>query len=92
MTGNSVLLPGGGEFSQGIAILEAFFARQQQAVRQARGHAFSEGDRAKGTHPPKRGVWVRHRDFPEGHPFQYYSCPQALNCGVLMGSGVVAQV
>ena len=40
----------------------------------------------------KRKLWVRHRDFPGGHPSQYYSGPWALSCGVLMGSGVVAQV
>lgn len=37
-------------------------------------------------------LWVRHQDFPGGHPSQYYSGPWALSCGVLMGSGVVAQV
>jgi hypothetical protein len=38
------------------------------------------------------GVWMQHRDFPGGHPSQYYSGPKALNCRVLMGSGVVALV
>jgi hypothetical protein len=40
----------------------------------------------------KGGVWMQHRDFPGGHPSQYYSGPKALNCRVLMGSGVVALV
>ncbi len=35
---------------------------------------------------------MQHRDFPGGHPSQYYSGPKALNCRVLMGSGVVALV
>ena len=34
--------------------------------------------------------WVRHEDFPEGHPFQYYSRPQAFSFGGLMGSGAIA--
>lgn len=36
--------------------------------------------------------WMQHRDFPGGHPSQYYSGPKALNFRVLMGSGVVALV
>ena len=35
---------------------------------------------------------VQHQDFPGGHPSQYCSGPSALNCGVLMGSGVLALV
>ena len=35
---------------------------------------------------------MQHRDFPGGHPSQYYSGPKALNFRVLMGSGVVALV
>ena len=35
---------------------------------------------------------VQHRDFPGGHPSQYYSGPSALNCGVLMGSGALTLV
>ncbi|GLJ59150.1 hypothetical protein SUGI_1494440 [Cryptomeria japonica] len=35
----------------------------------------------------KKGL--QHRDFPGGHPSQYYSGPSALNCGVLMGSGAL---
>ncbi len=37
-----------------------------------------------------RKRWVRHEDFPEGHPFQYYSRPQAFSFGGLMGSGAIA--
>jgi hypothetical protein len=37
-------------------------------------------------------TWMQHRDFPGGHPSQYYSGPKALNFRVLMGSGVVALV
>jgi hypothetical protein len=41
----------------------------------------------------ERGAkWMQHRDFPGGHPSQYYSGPKALNFRVLMGSGVVALV
>jgi hypothetical protein len=39
-----------------------------------------------------RQNWMQHRDFPGGHPSQYYSGPKALNFRVLMGSGVVALV
>ncbi len=48
--------------------------------------------------PPPRGTpggtkkRMQHRDFPGGHPSQYYSGPKALNFRVLMGSGVVALV
>ena len=38
------------------------------------------------------GKRVQHQDFPGGHPSQYCSGPSALNCGVLMGSGVLALV
>ena len=40
----------------------------------------------------KEQKWMQHRDFPGGHPSQYYSGPKALNFRVLMGSGVVALV
>ena len=40
----------------------------------------------------KKQKWMQHRDFPGGHPSQYYSGPKALNFRVLMGSGVVALV
>jgi hypothetical protein len=40
----------------------------------------------------KKDSWMQHRDFPGGHPSQYYSGPKALNFRVLMGSGVVALV
>ena len=40
----------------------------------------------------KEAKWMQHRDFPGGHPSQYYSGPKALNFRVLMGSGVVALV
>ena len=40
----------------------------------------------------KKEKWMQHRDFPGGHPSQYYSGPKALNFRVLMGSGVVALV
>ena len=35
---------------------------------------------------------VQQRDFPGGHPSQYYSRPSTLNCGVLMGSGALVLV
>ncbi len=46
----------------------------------------------RGEEKKGKGVWMQHRDFPGGHPSQYYSGPKALNCRVLMGSGVVALV
>jgi hypothetical protein len=36
--------------------------------------------------------WMQHRDFPGGHPSQYYSGPKALNFRVLTEPGVVAGV
>uniref|UniRef100_K4AV60 Uncharacterized protein n=1 Tax=Solanum lycopersicum TaxID=4081 RepID=K4AV60_SOLLC len=30
---------------------------------------------------------IKHEDFPGGHPCYYYSRPNTLNFGVLMGSG-----
>ncbi|KAK4590180.1 hypothetical protein RGQ29_020646 [Quercus rubra] len=35
---------------------------------------------------------VQHEDFPGGHPSSYYSRPNTLNCGVLMGSGALVLV
>ena len=35
---------------------------------------------------------VQHRDFPGGHPSQYYFGPSALNYGVLMGFGALTLV
>jgi hypothetical protein len=32
--------------------------------------------------------WMQHRDFPGGHPSQYYSGPKALNFRVLTEPGV----
>jgi hypothetical protein len=36
--------------------------------------------------------WMHHRDFPGGHPSQYYSGPKALNFRVMTEPGVVAGV
>ena len=32
----------------------------------------------------KTVCWVRHQDFPGGHPSQFHSGPSALNCRVLL--------
>ncbi len=51
-----------------------------------------EGKKKKKKEKKREGVGMQHRDFPGGHPSQYYSGPKALNFRVLMGSGVVALV
>jgi hypothetical protein len=67
------------------------------------GAAWANGERKtknkkenKGKKKKEQGErsknWMQHRDFPGGHPSQYYSGPKALNFRVLMGSGVVALV
>ena len=52
----------------------------------------THGDMSTGHAISDALKWMQHRDFPGGHPSQYYSGPKALNFRVLMGSGVVALV
>ena len=35
---------------------------------------------------------VQHEDFPEDHPYWYYSCPTTFNFGVLMNSDILVLV
>ena len=41
---------------------------------------------------PKQNKGAQHKDFPGGHPSQYYSRANTPKCGVLMGSGALVLV